>query len=41
MKIPSKLEWIQKTEKFINNDEANALLVRPQRKPYGINNLNV
>ena len=35
MKIDRKLEWNPKTEKFINDEEANALLSRPQRKPYG------
>ncbi|MEC8397084.1 MAG: Gfo/Idh/MocA family oxidoreductase [Bacteroidota bacterium] len=39
MKIPRKLHWNSKTEKFINDDEANALLTRPQRKPYGTNYL--
>jgi predicted dehydrogenase len=37
MKIPGKLEWDPKTEKFKNNKEANAMLSRPQRKPYGTN----
>ncbi len=35
MKIDRKLEWNPKTEKFINDEDANALLSRPQRKPYG------
>ena len=39
MKITRKLEWDSKAEKFINDDEANALLARPQRKPYGTNQL--
>ena len=39
MKIPRKLEWDSKIEKFINDNEANALLERPQRKPYGTNQL--
>tara|TARA_B100001175_G_C19512196_1_gene644602 strand:- start:3316 stop:4692 length:1377 start_codon:yes stop_codon:yes gene_type:complete len=39
MKIPRKLEWDSKAEKFINDDEANALLARPQRNPYGTNQL--
>ena len=39
MKIPRKLEWNPKTEKFINDDEANSLLSRNQRKPYGTNYL--
>ena len=41
MKIPRKLEWDSKAEKFINDDEANAMLARPQRKPYGTNQLKV
>ena len=39
MKIPRKLHWNSKTEKFINDDEANSLLTRSQRKPYGTNYL--
>jgi hypothetical protein len=39
MKITRELEWDSKAEKFINDDEANALLARPQRKPYGTNQL--
>jgi predicted dehydrogenase len=39
MKIPRKLHWDSKNEKFINDDEANTLLRRPQRKPYGTNYL--
>ena len=35
MKVPGKLEWDPKTEKFKNNEKANSLLSRPQRKPYG------
>lgn len=41
MKIPHKLHWDSKNEKFINDDQANALLRRPQRKPYGTNYLKV
>ena len=39
MKIPRKLEWDSKIEKFINDNEANALLESPQTKPYGTNQL--
>jgi hypothetical protein len=39
MKIPRKLEWDSKKEKFIDDNEANSLLDRNQRKPYGTNNL--
>jgi predicted dehydrogenase len=37
MKLPGKLEWDPKTEKFRNNKQANAMLSRPQRSPYGTN----
>ena len=40
MKIPRKLKWDYKREMFINDDEANSLLSRTQRKPYGTNYLN-
>ena len=39
MKIPRKLHWNSKAEKFINDDQANDLLTRSQRKPYGTNYL--
>ncbi len=35
MKVPGKLKWDPKTERFTNSDEANKLLSRPQRYPYG------
>ncbi len=35
MKIPGVLRWNPETEKFIDNDIANAMLSRPQRYPYG------
>ncbi len=35
MKLPRKLYWDPDKERFINDDEANALLSRPQRFPYG------
>ena len=37
MKIPGKLEWDPKAERFKNNDLANSMLSRPQRYPYGPN----
>jgi hypothetical protein len=40
MKIPRKLKWDSKEEVFINDDEANRLLSRSQRKPYGTDQLN-
>jgi hypothetical protein len=35
MKLSRKLYWDAEKERFKNDDEANALLSRPQRKPYG------
>ncbi|MBN1466746.1 Gfo/Idh/MocA family oxidoreductase [candidate division KSB1 bacterium] len=35
MKLPRKLYWDAQKERFINDDEANAMLSRPQRWPYG------
>jgi predicted dehydrogenase len=35
MHIPRKLIWDPVNEKFINDDEANKMLSRSQRKPYG------
>jgi predicted dehydrogenase len=37
MKIPRKLYWDPVREKFKNDDEANSMLSRPQRYPYGTN----
>ncbi|KPL12945.1 MAG: oxidoreductase [Bacteroides sp. SM23_62] len=37
MKLERKLEWDPEAERFLNDDEANALLSRPQRHPYGTN----
>jgi hypothetical protein len=36
MKLPRKLNWDPVAERFRNDDEANAMLSRPQRHPYGI-----
>jgi hypothetical protein len=36
MKLPRKLAWDPWTERFKNDDEANALLSRPQRAPYQV-----
>ncbi len=41
MKIPGKLEWDPKNERFKNNDAANAMLSRPQRYPYGTNYVKI
>lgn len=35
MKLGRKLRWDVQNERFSNDDEANALLSRPQRFPYG------
>jgi predicted dehydrogenase len=35
MKLPRKLYWDPQDERFVNDDEANAMLARPQRYPYG------
>lgn len=35
MKLPRKLYWNPKAERFKNDDEANAMLARAQRFPYG------
>jgi hypothetical protein len=36
MKLNRKLYWDPVTERFKNDDEANAMLVRSQRWPYQI-----
>ena len=35
MKLGRKLNWDPDTEKFVNDNEANSMLSRPQRTPYG------
>ena len=35
MKLGRKLEWDYKTEKFVNDDQANKMLARQERAPYG------
>jgi hypothetical protein len=37
MKLPRKLYWNPKKEEFVNDDQANSMLSRPQRRPYGTN----
>lgn len=37
MKLPRTLEWDPVVERFKNDDEANSMLSRPQRYPYGTN----
>jgi len=41
MKLPRKLYWDPARERFNNDDEANAMVSRPQRYPYGTNNVNL
>jgi hypothetical protein len=41
MKIPGKLKWDPKSEKFTNNEQANSLLRRPQRFPYGTDYIKI
>lgn len=41
MKIPGVLKWDPKKEKFIDNDQANSMLSRPQRAPYGTSHVKV
>lgn len=35
MKLDRTLHWDPKTERFANDDQANSMLSRPQRHPYG------
>ena len=39
MKLNRKLNWNPGTERFENDDEANLMLSRPERFPYGISNI--
>ncbi|MGB8489497.1 MAG: Gfo/Idh/MocA family oxidoreductase [Bacteroidales bacterium] len=41
MKIGRKLYWEPDAEKFVNDPEANAMLSRPQRAPYGTGNVKI
>jgi hypothetical protein len=34
MKTKRRLHWNPETERFVNDDEANSMLSRPQRKGY-------
>lgn len=36
MKLPRRLHWDPVRERFKNDDEANAMLSRPQREPYSL-----
>ena len=35
MKLERPLAWDVKAERFVNDAEANAMLSRPERAPYG------
>ena len=39
MKLPRQLEWNPENERFVNDKEANAMLHRKQRAPYGTSNI--
>ena len=39
MQFDRKLDWNPEIEMFVNDDEANAMLSRTQRKPYGTDNV--
>jgi hypothetical protein len=39
MKLNRKLNWNPGTERFENDDQANSMLSRPERFPYGIGNI--
>jgi len=41
MKIPGVLNWDPEKELFTNSDLANSMLKRPQRSPYGTNNIKI
>lgn len=41
MQFDRKLDWNPETETFVNDDEANAMLHREQRKPYGTDYVKV
>jgi predicted dehydrogenase len=41
MKLGRKLEWDPDTEKFVKDDDANKLLSRSQRFPYGTTNIKM
>ena len=40
-KVGRKLDWDPDKERFINDDEANSMLSRPQRAPYGTNYVKI
>lgn len=40
MKLPRTLQWDPDNERFVDDDEANSMLSRPQRYPWGIDHLD-
>ena len=41
MKLPRKLHWNPNTEQFVNDNEANKMLSRPQRAGFGTTNIKM
>ncbi|MCF8345929.1 MAG: gfo/Idh/MocA family oxidoreductase, partial [Bacteroidales bacterium] len=41
MKVPGKLKYDPKKEEFTNSAEANTMLDRPDRAPYGLEHMNL
>jgi len=41
MKLPDKLKYDPEREVFLNNEEANRMLDRPDRAPYGLEHLDI
>ena len=39
MKLGRTLKWDPASERFVNDDEANGLLARKQRAPYGVDHV--
>lgn len=41
MKVPALLRWDPEKERFLNNDQANSMLRRDQRAPFGTDYLKI
>jgi hypothetical protein len=41
MKLARKISWDPQMEKFVNDEEANKMLSRPQRAPYGTERIKI
>jgi hypothetical protein len=41
MKLPGRLEWDPRAEKFSNSEQANSMLKRAQRYPYGTDYIKI